>query len=49
MSNVSELGQALRGWRDRVTPAEVGLPAGGQRRAAGLRREELALGRKRAH
>lgn len=43
MSNVSELGQALRGWRDRVTPAEVGLPAGGQRRAAGLRREELAL------
>ena len=43
MSNVSELGQALRGWRDRSTPAEVGLPAGGQRRAAGLRREELAL------
>ena len=43
MSNVSELGQALRGWRDRVTPAEVGPPAGGQRRAAGLRREELAL------
>ena len=42
MSNVSELGQALRGWRDRVTPAAVGLPAGGQRRAAGLRREELA-------
>ena len=43
MSNVSELGQALRGWRDRVTPAEAGLPAGGPRRAAGLRREELAL------
>jgi len=40
---VNELGQALRGWRDRLSPAEVGLPAGGQRRAAGLRREELAL------
>ncbi len=43
MSNVSELGQALRGWRDRVQPASAGLPAGRQRRAAGLRREELAL------
>jgi transcriptional regulator with XRE-family HTH domain len=43
VSNVSELGLALRGWRDRITPASVGLPAGGQRRAAGLRREELAL------
>lgn len=40
---MSELGLALRGWRDRITPASVGLPAGGQRRAAGLRREELAL------
>jgi transcriptional regulator with XRE-family HTH domain len=43
VSNVSELGQALRGWRDRVSPAKVGLPAGGHRRAAALRREELAL------
>ncbi|MFD9338502.1 helix-turn-helix transcriptional regulator [Streptomyces sp. NPDC060028] len=33
---------ALRGWRDRTAPAAVGLPVGGVRRAAGLRREELA-------
>jgi transcriptional regulator with XRE-family HTH domain len=33
---------ALRGWRDRTGPVEVGLPVGGVRRAAGLRREELA-------
>ncbi|MEV5895554.1 helix-turn-helix domain-containing protein [Nonomuraea fuscirosea] len=39
----SEFGQAVRRWRDRVPPATVGLPAGGRRRAAGLRREELAL------
>lgn len=39
----TELGQALRRWRDRVAPETAGLPAGGQRRAAGLRREELAL------
>jgi transcriptional regulator with XRE-family HTH domain len=36
------LGTALRHWRDRVPPEAVGLPAGGRRRAAGLRREELA-------
>lgn len=39
----TELGQALRRWRDRVPPQTAGLPAGGHRRAAGLRREELAL------
>ncbi|WP_210588771.1 helix-turn-helix transcriptional regulator [Streptomyces sp. GESEQ-35] len=39
----TELGRALRRWRDRVAPETAGLPAGGQRRAAGLRREELAL------
>lgn len=39
----TELGQALRRWRDRVPPESAGLPAGGHRRAAGLRREELAL------
>lgn len=33
----------LRGWRDRVSPADAGLPAGRARRAPGLRREELAL------
>ncbi|WP_369230470.1 helix-turn-helix transcriptional regulator [Streptomyces sp. R21] len=39
----TELGQALRRWRDRVSPDSAGLPTGGHRRAAGLRREELAL------
>jgi transcriptional regulator with XRE-family HTH domain len=37
-----EFGRALRLWRDRVTPETVGLPVGRRRRAAGLRREELA-------
>ena len=38
-----ELGSILRGWRERLPPAAVGLSdTGGQRRAAGLRREELA-------
>ena len=32
----------LRRWRDRVDPAAVGVATGGRRRAAGLRREELA-------
>ncbi|KIF77358.1 XRE family transcriptional regulator [Streptomyces sp. 150FB] len=36
------LGAALRRWRDRLAPADVGLPPTGGRRAAGLRREELA-------
>ncbi|MEW2538776.1 helix-turn-helix transcriptional regulator [Micromonospora chalcea] len=39
----TEFGQAVRRWRDRVQPAAAGLPAGGHRRTAGLRREELAL------
>ncbi|WP_319450733.1 MULTISPECIES: helix-turn-helix transcriptional regulator [unclassified Mycobacterium] len=38
----AEFGHALRRWRDRVTPQAAGLPVGGHRRAAGLRREELA-------
>ncbi|MFK4227857.1 helix-turn-helix transcriptional regulator, partial [Streptomyces sp. NPDC019890] len=42
VSESKELGRALRGWRDRTAPAAVGLPVGGTRRAAGLRREELA-------
>jgi len=37
-----ELATSLRTWRDRLTPADAGLPAGGQRRAPGLRREEVA-------
>ncbi|MFE9311896.1 helix-turn-helix transcriptional regulator [Streptomyces sp. NPDC088353] len=39
----AEFGKAVRRWRDRVRPEAAGLPAGGQRRAAGLRREELAM------
>jgi transcriptional regulator with XRE-family HTH domain len=38
----SDFGQTVRRWRERVAPADVGLPAGGRRRATGLRREELA-------
>jgi transcriptional regulator with XRE-family HTH domain len=38
-----QFGRAVRRWRDRVPPEAAGLPAGGQRRAPGLRREELAL------
>jgi transcriptional regulator with XRE-family HTH domain len=38
----AEFGQAVRRWRDRVTPEAAGLPVGGHRRASGLRREELA-------
>lgn len=37
-----EFGRAVRRWRDRVAPGAIGLPVGGRRRAAGLRREELA-------
>jgi transcriptional regulator with XRE-family HTH domain len=42
MNAMSELGVCLRSWRDRLRPADVGLPAGGHRRASGLRREEVA-------
>jgi len=42
MPKQTELAAALRAWRDRVRPEEVGLPSGGRRRATGLRREELA-------
>jgi transcriptional regulator with XRE-family HTH domain len=38
----TSLAGTLRVWRERLTPAEVGLPAGWSRRAVGLRREELA-------
>jgi transcriptional regulator with XRE-family HTH domain len=37
-----ELATCLRSWRDRLRPADVGLPAGSLRRAPGLRREEVA-------
>jgi transcriptional regulator with XRE-family HTH domain len=38
----TELGGFLRSWRERVGPAEVGLPADRGRRVPGLRREEVA-------
>jgi transcriptional regulator with XRE-family HTH domain len=38
----AELGEFLKARRARVSPEEVGLPAGGRRRTPGLRREELA-------
>ncbi|MEU2559177.1 helix-turn-helix domain-containing protein [Streptomyces longispororuber] len=37
-----ELGGFLRAHRDRLAPADVGLPTAPRRRAAGLRREEVA-------
>ena len=41
-ADATDLGATLRTWRDRLSPAAVGLPGGHARRAAGLRREELA-------
>jgi transcriptional regulator with XRE-family HTH domain len=41
-AHAAELGATLRAWRDRLSPAAAGLPAGRVRRARGLRREELA-------
>src|SRR4051812_7665370 len=37
-----DLGRCIRAWRERVSPAEVGLQAGSTRRVPGLRREEVA-------
>jgi len=39
----SALGDYLRARREQVRPEDVGLMAGGRRRVAGLRREELAM------
>jgi transcriptional regulator with XRE-family HTH domain len=39
---MDELAACLRSWRDRLQPGDAGLPAGGTRRAPGLRREEVA-------
>jgi transcriptional regulator with XRE-family HTH domain len=39
----SPLGEYLRSRRGAVTPGQAGLPTGGTRRVAGLRREEVAL------
>lgn len=38
----TELGAALRTWRERLRPGDAGLPAGTRRRTPGLRREEVA-------
>jgi transcriptional regulator with XRE-family HTH domain len=38
----SELAAFLRSRRERISPEDVGLPAGTRRRTAGLRREEVA-------
>ena len=40
---MTDLGTALRTWRDRLSPSAVGLPDNGRRRSSGLRREELAM------
>lgn len=37
-----ELAEFLRSRRERLNPADAGLPAGGRRRTPGLRREEVA-------
>lgn len=42
MVSMDELAACLRTWRDRLSPADAGLPAGQNRRAPGLRREEVA-------
>ncbi|MFI0740350.1 helix-turn-helix transcriptional regulator [Streptomyces sp. NPDC021100] len=41
-SRSGELGELLRSRRERLRPADVGLPAGARRRTRGLRREEVA-------
>ncbi|MGI5126973.1 helix-turn-helix domain-containing protein [Pseudonocardia sp. CA-107938] len=40
--NLAELGTFLRSRRDRIRPADVGLPTGPRRRVPGLRRDEVA-------
>ena len=42
VDELTELGILLRRWRERVTPADVGIPAGTGRRVRGLRRQEVA-------
>lgn len=41
--NRDQLGAALRAWRARVRPEDVGLPHRGARRTAGLKRDEVAM------
>ena len=42
MPEKAQLREFLRSRRDRLQPGDVGLPARGQRRVPGLRREEIA-------
>jgi transcriptional regulator with XRE-family HTH domain len=42
-ASTNKLGEFLRAHRARVEPADVGLRGGGDRRVAGLRREEVAV------
>jgi transcriptional regulator with XRE-family HTH domain len=42
VTNDATLGPTIRTWRERLSPAAVGLPVRRSRRAVGLRREELA-------
>jgi transcriptional regulator with XRE-family HTH domain len=42
MATMNYFGMTLRGWRERMSPQDSGLEAGGERRIPGLRREELA-------
>ncbi|WP_306323246.1 MULTISPECIES: helix-turn-helix transcriptional regulator [unclassified Streptomyces] len=42
-ARLGDFGDTVRRWRDRIPPEAAGIAAVGQRRAAGLRREELAL------
>lgn len=39
---VDRLGELLRAWRGRLSPADVGMESFGRRRTVGLRREEVA-------
>jgi hypothetical protein len=39
-----ELGDFVRSLREKLRPADLGLPAGARRRTPGLRREEVVPG-----
>ncbi|WP_435881082.1 helix-turn-helix domain-containing protein [Streptosporangium subroseum] len=43
VASTNKLGEFLRAHRARLDPADVGLRGGGDRRVAGLRREEVAV------
>jgi hypothetical protein len=43
MDNKAEVREFLMSRRARISPADVGLPTGANRRVAGLRRAEVAM------